>query len=58
MTLKEMRQTRICGEQNLEWNDPMLHYEQVFDNAFESRESKYCKIKYKGKQVITLQMTQ
>ena len=39
----------------------MLHYEQVFGNVFERRESK-CRVltKYhrKGEQVITLQMTQ
>ena len=41
----------------------MLHYEQVFGNVFERRESK-CRVltkyhrKVKGEQVITLQMTQ
>ena len=42
----------------------MLHYEQVFGNGFETRESKclavlmkhYCKVK--GEQVITRQMAQ
>ena len=40
----------------------MLYYEQVFGNAFERRESKYCALlmkhrrKVKGEQVITLQM--
>ena len=37
----------------------MLHYEQVFGNVFERRESKYCGVKHfckvKGEQVITLQ---
>ena len=42
----------------------MLHYEQVFGNAFERRESKCCGVlmkhcrNVKGKQVITLQMAQ
>ena len=42
----------------------MLHYEQVFGNAFERRESKYCIVlmehhrKVKGEQVIILQMDQ
>ena len=42
----------------------MLHYEQVFRNVFERRESKYCaalmihRCKVKGEQVITLQMAQ
>ena len=42
----------------------MLHYEQVFSNAFERKESKYYAIlmqhhrKVKGEQVITLQMAQ
>ena len=42
----------------------MLHYEQVFGNVSERRESKSCGIlmkyrcKVKGEQVITLQMTQ
>ena len=42
----------------------MLHYEQVFGNVFERRESKCCGElmkhfrKVKGKQVITLQMAQ
>ena len=68
MTLKEMRQTRICGEQTFkcegERNDHMLHYEQVFGNVFERRESKCCAVlmkhrrKVKGEQVIILQMDQ
>ena len=72
MTLKEMRQTRRAGLLNVksrtfkyegERNDHMLHYEQVFGNVFERRESK-CRVltkyhrKVKGEQVITLQMTQ
>ena len=42
----------------------MLHYEQVFGNVFERRESKYCAVlmihglKVKGEQVIILQMDQ
>ena len=44
--------------------DYMLHYEQVFGNVFERRESKFCAVlmkhhgKVKGEQVITLQMAQ
>ena len=71
MTLKEMRQARRAGLLNVksrtfkyegERNDHMLHYEQVFGNVFERRESKYCAVlmkhrrKVKGKQVIILQM--
>ena len=47
-----------------ERNGHMLHYEQVFGNAFERRESKCCGVlmkhrrKVKGEQVITLQMAQ
>ena len=42
----------------------MLHYEQVFGNVFERRESKCCGVlmkhrrKVKGEQAITLQMAQ
>ena len=42
----------------------MLHYEQVFGNVFERRESKCCAVlmkhprKVKGEQVITLQIAQ
>ena len=42
----------------------MRHYEQVFSNVFERRESKCCGVlmkhcrKVKGEQVITLQMAQ
>ena len=42
----------------------MLHYEQVFGNVFERRESKCCaalvkqRCKVKGEQLITLQMAQ
>ena len=41
----------------------MLHYEQVFGNVFERRESKCCAVlmkrrKVKGEQVIILQMDQ
>ena len=73
MTLKEMRQTRRAGLLNVksrtfkcegERNDHMLHYEQVFGNVFERRESKCCAVlmkhccKVKGEQVITLQIAQ
>ena len=73
MTLKEMRQTRRAGLLNVksrtfkyegERNDHMLHYEQVFGNVFETRESKFYAVlikhrrKVKGVQVITLQMAQ
>ena len=42
----------------------MLHYEGVFGNVFEKRESKCCAVlmkhrcKIKGEQVITLQIAQ
>ena len=51
MTLKDMKQTRRTGLLNVksrpfkceeETNDYMLHYEQVFGNFFERRESKCC----------------
>ena len=73
MTLKEMRQTHRAGLLNVksrtfkyegERNDHMLHYEQVFGNVFERRESKCCAVlmkhrrKVKGEQVIILQMDQ
>ena len=46
-----------------ERNDHMLHYEQVFGNVSERRESKCCAVlmkrhKVKGGQVIILQMDQ
>ena len=47
-----------------ERNDHMLHYERVFGNLFERRESKCCAVlmknccKAKGEQVITLQIAQ
>ena len=53
MTLKEMCQMRKVGLLNVksrtikcegERNDHMLHYEQVFDNVFERRESKCCAV--------------
>ena len=68
-----MRQTRPAGLLNVkgitfkcagERNDHMLHYEQVFGNVFERRESKCCAVlmkhrrKVKGEQVIILQMDQ
>ena len=73
MTLKEMRQTRRAELLNVKRrtfkcagkrNDHMLHYEQVFGNVSERRESKCCAVlmkhcrKVKGEQVITLQMAQ
>ena len=68
-----MRQTRRAGLLNVksrsfkcegERNDHMLHYEQVFSNVFESRESKCHAVlmkhlrKDKGEQVIIHQMDQ
>ena len=56
----ESRTFKCEGERN----DHMLHYEQVFGNVFERRESKCCAVlmkhcrKVKGEQVITLQMVQ
>ena len=47
-----------------ERNDHMLHYEQVFGNVSERRESKCCAVlmehhrKVKGEQVIIFQMDQ
>ena len=72
MTLKEMRQTRKAGLLDVKRrtfkcvgkrNDHMLHYEQVFGNVSERRESKCCAVlmkrhKVKGGQVIILQMDQ
>ena len=73
MALKEIRQTRRVVLFNVksrtficegEGNDHMLHYEQVFGNVFERRESKCCAVlmkhcrKVKGEQVIILQMGQ
>ena len=45
-------------------NDHMLHYERVFGNVFERRQSRCCAVlikhchKVKGEQVITLRMAQ
>ena len=73
MTFKEMRQTRRAELLNVKSrtfkcegkrNDHMLHYEQVFGNVFERRESKCCAVlmkhrrKVKGEQVLILQMDQ
>ena len=73
MTLKEMKHTPRAGLLNVksrtfkwegERNDHMLHYEQVFGNVFERRESKCCAVlmkhrrKVKGEQVLILQMGQ
>ena len=47
-----------------EWNDQMLHYDQVFGNAFKSGGSKSCGVlmthhrNVKREQVITLQVAQ
>ena len=45
MTLKEIRQARRAGLFKFEGegNDHILHYEQVFGNVFERRESK-CRV--------------
>ena len=68
-----MRQTRRAGHLNVksrtfkregERNDNMLHYEKVFANVFERRESKCCVVlmkhcrKVKGEQMIILQINQ
>ena len=73
MTLKEVRQMYRAGLLNVksrnfkregERNDYMLHYEQLFGNAFERRESKCRAVlmkhrrKVKDEQVIILQMDQ
>ena len=73
MTLKEMRQTRRAGLLNVksrtfkcegERNDHMLHYEQVFGNVFEKRQSKCCAVlmkhrrKVKGEQGILQKVQQ
>ena len=56
----ESRTFKCEGERN----DHMLHYEQVFGNVFERRESKCCVVlmkdrrKVKGEQVIILQIDQ
>ena len=56
----ESRTFKCEGERN----DHMLHYEQVFGNVFERRESKCCAVlmkhcrKVKGEQMIILQMDQ
>ena len=55
------RRTFKCEEER---NDHMLHYEQVFGNVSERRESKCCGLlmkhrrKVKGEQVITLPVAQ
>ena len=68
-----MTQKRRTGQLNVksstficegERNDYMLHYDQVFGNVFEKRESGCCALlmkhrpKVKGEQVIILQMDQ
>ena len=62
--MKEMRQTRFVEIGTFkckgERSDHMLHYEQVFGDDFQRRESKCCVVlmkhprKVKGEQVITL----
>ena len=51
--MKEMRQARTAGLLNVksrtfkcerERNEHMLHYEQMFGNVFEVRESKCCAV--------------
>ena len=73
MVLKEMRETHSAGLLNVKSrtfkcegkrNNHMLHYEQVFGNVFERRESKCCAVlmkhhcKVRGEEVIALQMVQ
>ena len=54
----ESRNFKSEGERN----DHLLHYEQVFGNVFEKKESKYCRVlmkhrrKVKGEQMIIPQM--
>ena len=56
----ESRAFKCEGERN----GQILHYEQVFGNVFDRRESKCCAVlikhrcKVNGEQVITLQMAQ
>ena len=64
----EQSMTFKCEEQDFkcegERNDHMLHYEEVFGNVFERRDSKCCAVlmkhrqKAKGEQVTILQMDQ
>ena len=64
MTLKEMSRRVFVESKTFkseeERNDHILHYELVFGNVFETRESKCCgvlmkhRFKVKGEQVITL----
>ena len=73
MTLKEMRRTHRAGLLNVkrgmfkcegEMSGHMLHYEQVFGNVFEKKDSKCCEVltkhcqKVKGEQMIILQKDQ
>ena len=64
MTLKEVRQESRSFKCEGERNDHLLHYEQVFGNVFERRESKCRAVlikhhgKVRGEQVIVLQMDQ
>ena len=73
MTFNDMMHTRRARLLNVksrilkcegERNDHMLHYEQVFGNVFERKESKCCAVlmkhchKIKGEHVLTLQMDQ
>ena len=61
MTLKEMRQTHGAGLLNVkrgtfkcerEMNGHMLHYEQVFGNVFERRDSKCRAVLMKHRQKV------
>ena len=65
MTLKGMRQTIICGEQDFEmWRRKDWPYATFWTGVFERKESKSCAVlrkhrrKVKGEQMITLQMAQ
>ena len=61
--MKQMRQTLFVdtGLLNVKEKGHILHYEQVFRNVFERRESECCAVlikhrrKVNGEQVITLQ---
>ena len=68
MTLKDMRQISIVVSRTFkcegEKNDHKLHYEEVFGNIFERKDTKCCAVlikhrrKVKDEQVITLQKAQ
>ena len=58
-----LRRLGLLNE-TMKGNDHLLHYEQVFGNAFERRESKCCAVLMKhqrkgnGEHAITLQVAQ